>query len=100
VIYYVDPYPGISTKQILEAGSNKPEVRLFNGAIGNAYHWLYEPLMAYKDELSLMLNQNIEDLTSQQKQAIEIKDREIEARDKTITELKAEMEKLKGNINV
>lgn len=70
VIYYVDPYPGISSEQILNVGTKKPEVRLFNGAIGNAYHWLYEPLMAYKDELSLILNQNIEDLTKKQKHKI------------------------------
>ncbi|HWR32661.1 MAG TPA: hypothetical protein VN451_04015 [Chitinophagaceae bacterium] len=72
VIYYVDPYPGISQEQILDVGSIKPEVRLFNGAIGSAYTWLYEPFMAYKDELALLLNQSIQDVTTQQKS--EIKD--------------------------
>lgn len=70
VIYYVDPYPGISNEQILNTGSQKPEVRLFNGAIGSAYHWLYEPFMAYKDELAILLNQNIEDVTKKQKAEI------------------------------
>ncbi|MDP1844214.1 MAG: hypothetical protein Q8K64_12395 [Sediminibacterium sp.] len=72
VIYYIDPYPGISQKQILDAGSPKrnPKVRLFNGAIGNAYHWLYEPFMAYKDELSLILGNSIKDkLTKIQEEA-------------------------------
>lgn len=65
IIYYVDPYPGISLEQILEAGTKKPELRLFNGAIGNAYHWLYEPLMAYKDEMSIILGQDIKDKLGQ-----------------------------------
>ncbi|NTS43240.1 hypothetical protein HRG84_20315 [Flavisolibacter sp. BT320] len=72
VIYYVDPYPGISEKQILQAGSTQrnPQVRLFNGAIGNAYHWLYEPFMAYKDELSLILSNPVKDkLTKIQEEA-------------------------------
>lgn len=45
-------------------------MRLFNGAIGNAYHWLYEPLMPYKNELSLILNLEIKGLTAQQKEEI------------------------------
>jgi len=67
VIYYIDPYPGISDEQILQAGTNPPVVRLFNGAIGNAYNWLYDPLMNYKDEQSIILGQNIQDLASRQK---------------------------------
>jgi dCMP deaminase len=78
VIYYVDPYPGISIEQILTAGSHPPELRLFNGAIGNAYHWLYEPLMAYKDELSLLLGLNIKDKLSQLEEENHLKDKEIE----------------------
>lgn len=70
VIYYVDPYPGISQQQVLEAGTKKPELRLFNGAIGNAYHWLYEPLMAYKDELSIILGQEIKDKLSQMEEEL------------------------------
>lgn len=54
-IYYIDPYPGISTDHILASGLNQPEVILFNGAIGRAYHELYQPIMAYKDELNHFL---------------------------------------------
>lgn len=67
VIYYIDPYPGISKPHILSAGDNKIEVRLFNGAIGSAYHRLYHPMMNYKDEISLLLDQKIIDLTSKYK---------------------------------
>lgn len=91
VIYYVDPYPGISNEQILEVGSKKPEVRLFNGAIGNAYHWLYEPLMAYKDELGLLLNNDIEDLTKKQK-------RKISDQESLIQKLMEENELLKKQV--
>jgi len=71
VIYYIDPYPGISNKHILEAGTNPIEVRLFNGVIGNAYHWLYDPVMPYKDELALLLGNEITDLTSKYETTIE-----------------------------
>lgn len=50
-IFFIDPYPGISNDHILSVGTNPPEVTLFSGAIGRAYHNLYEPTMAYKDEL-------------------------------------------------
>lgn len=70
VIYYIDPYPGISKSHILQAGkkSRNPQIRLFDGAIGNAYHWLYEPFMSYKDELSLLLDLDIKDLTIKYKE--------------------------------
>jgi dCMP deaminase len=73
VIYYIDPYPGIAGKQILKAGDVKhqPTVRLFNGAIGKAYNWLYEPIMSYKDELSLLLGQETTDITSTYKKEME-----------------------------
>ena len=90
VIYYIDPYPGISLEQILQTGSSPPEVRLFNGAIGNAYHLLYEPLMPYKNELSFLLGQDIKDLTSQH----ETKIKDLENQNK---ELKEEIEILKKN---
>lgn len=70
VIYYVDPYPGISREHILEAGYNIPEIRLFSGAIGNAYHWLYEPLMAYKDEINLIFGIQMKDLSTKQAEEI------------------------------
>jgi len=51
-IFYVDPYPGISNSHVLANGSNQPDVILFTGSIGRAYHDLYQPIMPYKDELS------------------------------------------------
>lgn len=54
-IYYIDPYPGISRDHVLASGEKPPEVILFSGAIGRAYHELYEPIMPYKDELNLFV---------------------------------------------
>lgn len=52
-IIYVDPYPGISSIHILASGTKdkRPKLRLFGGAVGNAYHRLYEPMLPVKDEL-------------------------------------------------
>lgn len=59
-IYYIDPYPGISMKHILSFGKDgNPSMNLFYGAIGEAYISLYEPRMAYKDELELLTGINI-----------------------------------------
>lgn len=96
-IYYIDPYPGISFEQILTAGKEKrnPEMRLFHGAIGNAYHWLYEPFMAYKDELSLILEQNIKDLTSIKEDLLMSKRNELLSLKSDMHALVEENEKLK-----
>lgn len=51
-IYYIDPYPGIAFPHILEGGENNPQLLLFSGAIGRAFHRLYSPIVPYKDELS------------------------------------------------
>lgn len=67
VIYYIDPYPGISIPHILSSGNKPIEIRLFNGAIGSAYHRIYHPMMNYKDEISLLLGLNIIDVTSKYK---------------------------------
>ncbi|MDQ7961967.1 hypothetical protein [Flavobacterium lindanitolerans] len=58
VIYYIDPYPGISQDQILKGGniSNRPKMMAFSGAMGTTYHKLYESFLSYKDELSLVLD--------------------------------------------
>lgn len=57
-IFYIDPYPGIAGEQILKSGSEgyRPELIIFSGAIGKAYNQLYEPIMAYKDELDALLS--------------------------------------------
>ena len=97
VIYYVDPYPGISLEHILTAGSKdrNPKLRLFHGAIGNAYHWLYEPFMAYKDELNLILGQNIKDLASIKEELLVIKNKELLSAQNDLQVLTEENEKLK-----
>lgn len=53
-IVYIDPYPGIAREQILEFGDNPPIVKLFAGAIGLAYHKLYDPILSFKDELKAL----------------------------------------------
>ncbi len=54
-IYFIDPYPGIAVDQILKGGNIQPELIPFWGAIGNAYDWLYESFMSYKDEITMTL---------------------------------------------
>lgn len=54
-IYYIDPYPGIAMSHILMGGSNNPELIIFSGAIGKAFHNLYSPKMSYKDELNALI---------------------------------------------
>jgi deoxycytidylate deaminase len=55
-IFYIDPYPGIAITHVLGSGSMKPELQLFEGAIGSAYHDLYQPVMPYKDELPRLID--------------------------------------------
>lgn len=54
-IYYIDPYPGISLTHILKSGSGRPDVHLYQGAVGTAYHKLYDPILPYKDELRALM---------------------------------------------
>jgi deoxycytidylate deaminase len=54
-IIYIDPYPGIALTHILQGGSKKPELTIFSGAIGRAFHKLYSPIVAYKDELNALV---------------------------------------------
>ncbi|WP_163318024.1 deoxycytidylate deaminase [Crenobacter caeni] len=54
-IIYIDPYPGIAMNHILDCGTNKPEMILFSGAIGSAFHRLYTPKVPYKDEIRALL---------------------------------------------
>jgi deoxycytidylate deaminase/dephospho-CoA kinase len=53
-IYYIDPYPGIAISHILHGGTANPKTHLFSGAIGRAFHRLYTPILAYKDELAAL----------------------------------------------
>jgi deoxycytidylate deaminase len=56
-IFYIDPYPGISLSHILGAGpaDKRPQLELFSGAVGQAFHRLYGPLLPYKDEAEVFL---------------------------------------------
>jgi deoxycytidylate deaminase len=53
-IFYIDPYPGIAISHIINGGSSNPEMILFSGAIGRAFHRLYTPILAYKDEMNAL----------------------------------------------
>lgn len=58
-IYYIDPYPGISMSHVLKGGivsESNPTMIMFQGAVGRVFHKLYEPFMAYKDEIKLLTN--------------------------------------------
>jgi deoxycytidylate deaminase/dephospho-CoA kinase len=52
-VIFIDPYPGISESHVMANGdpSIRPVLRLFSGAVGKAYHRLYEPMIPVKDEL-------------------------------------------------
>lgn len=72
-VFYIDPYPGIAMDHILSSGieKNNPEMVLFNGAIGRAYHQVYQPFLPYKDELKLILDLKFPDNTELQKIKLE-----------------------------
>lgn len=53
-VVYIDPYPGIAREQILQSGTKEINIVLFSGAIGSAYHKLYEQIIPFKDELSVL----------------------------------------------
>ena len=55
-VIYIDPYPGLAIQHIISIGMNPPALIQFRGAVGKAYHQLYEPLMPYKDELNYLSN--------------------------------------------
>lgn len=52
-IVYIDPYPGISISHVISNGdfAARPSLRLFSGAVGKAYHRVYEPMLPVKDEM-------------------------------------------------
>lgn len=53
-IFYIDPYPGIAVTHVLRGGVKNPDLILFSGAIGRAFHKLYSPVVPYKDELNAL----------------------------------------------
>lgn len=54
-IIYIDPYPGIAKEHIINIGDSVPELIQFRGAIGKAYHRLYEQILPIKDEIGHMM---------------------------------------------
>ena len=64
-IYYIDQYPGISYKHILNCGQNSPRMIPFHGAIGRAYTQLYAQILPYKDELYMLLGLTFKEQTKQ-----------------------------------
>lgn len=52
-IIYIDEYPGISRQNIIQSGFHQPRLKQFQGAYGSTYFKLYQPFIAYKDELKL-----------------------------------------------
>lgn len=59
-IFYIDPYPGISMSHILSAGTpeKRPSIELFAGAVGQAFHRLYDPILPYKDEMEVFMTKD------------------------------------------
>lgn len=88
-IFYIDPYPGITEEHIIKCGTkeNRPIMINFFGAIGNAYHWLYEPFMAYKDELNLILGieqENVYEKTIKKEKELNDKIKKMEKENKRL----------------
>ena len=77
-IFYIDPYPGIANDHILNCGSKIPEMHLFSGAIGQAYHRLYQPIMPFKDELRLLTDYSVTGGTKRNRKEQKIKHLEDE----------------------
>lgn len=71
-IFYIDSYPGITQKHIIECGSNQPSMILFHGAIGRAYSNLYNPFIPLKDELEALSGISVKDVLDPEKNKKEI----------------------------
>ncbi len=57
-IVYIDEYPGISREHIISIGYKRPNLKQFQGAYGATYFKLYQPIMAYKDELEQRISEH------------------------------------------
>jgi dCMP deaminase len=90
-VIYIDPYPGISREHILNAGTDAPELVLFRGALGRAYHRLYQPVMAMKDELQMATGYVITGGKSKNHEEPRVQELEDE-----ISRLKDQIELLRG----
>jgi len=96
-IIYIDPYPGISNDHILNSGESKPELTLFSGAIGCAYHGLYQSLLPFKDELQMITGYTVSggNRHKQYRKLIAATD-EVEVLKKKISALEKENKELKA----
>lgn len=90
-IFFIDPYPGISEKHILAIGDKSPELILFRGAIGRAYHRLYQPLLGYKDELRMLTG-----YTVRGGKGVISKDEEIKKLKQRVSELESQLAAFSG----
>jgi deoxycytidylate deaminase len=77
-VVYIDPYPGISQEHILGVGEAMPHMVLYRGAIGQAYHKLYKPIMSYKDELKMLLGYTLTGSKKKNRKQLRIKQLEEE----------------------
>ena len=59
-IVYIDAYSDISTDQTLKSGEKEkyPNMEMFSGAIGTAYHRLYIPIIGLKDMFEKISKEN------------------------------------------
>lgn len=80
-IFYIDPYPGIAQTQILKASKQgmNPNLYMYQGAVGRAFHKLYEPFMSIKDEMTLLtgIKPEIKEPSVEEKIKSLIKDEEV-----------------------
>lgn len=72
-IYYIDSYPGITQKHIIECGSNGPKMILFHGAIGRAYSNLYNPFLPLKDEIEALSGVDVKNVCKKANEELKAK---------------------------
>lgn len=75
-IYYIDSYPGITQKHILECGteSTRPQMVLFKGAVGRAYMNLFNPIMPLKDEIQTITGLDIKNVKKEERKEDTVND--------------------------
>ncbi|MDD3413744.1 MAG: dCMP deaminase [Lachnospiraceae bacterium] len=77
-IYYIDPYPGISQSHILTFGKkDNPDMKLFYGAIGQAYLSFYMPRLPIKDEMEMLTGKKVKEIVGKEKKDDELKYEDI-----------------------
>ena len=74
-------YPGISEENILNNGKCRPNLILFEGAIGRAYTQFYTPIIPYKDEEYMLLGDNFKNISGNINEDLEKFKKEIDNMD-------------------